>query len=151
MTNYTMISSDFKDFPSIGRLLGIDWGARRVGLAVSDEKQEFIFTRPQIVVGKESLVEKIVKTAGEEKIVAVVIGLPIRSDGSESDTTKQVREFAQSLSDKLNLPIFFTEENLTSFEAEENLRGDKKLKQKLDSESARIILENAIALARRNK
>ncbi|MBN1325074.1 MAG: Holliday junction resolvase RuvX [Alphaproteobacteria bacterium] len=145
-----MILTDFKDFPRTGRILGIDWGARRVGLAVSDPTQEFIFTRPQIEYKNELLTEKIINIVGEENVVGIVIGLPIRSNGTESETTLEVRKFATGLSIVSDLPIIFVEENLTSVAAEENLAGKKNKKQKLDSESAKVILENAIALVRRD-
>ncbi|MBN1281535.1 MAG: Holliday junction resolvase RuvX [Alphaproteobacteria bacterium] len=144
-----MILPDFKDFPTTGRILGIDWGARRVGLAVSDPSQEFVFVRPQLEYKNEPILEKIVKIAITEQSVGIVIGLPIRSDGTESETTKMVRGFANELSKKTNLPIVFTDESLTSFEASENLSGIRNKKNVLDSESAKVILENAIAIIKR--
>lgn len=144
-----MILPDFKDFPTTGRILGIDWGARRLGLAVSDPSQEFVFVRPQLEYKNEPILEKIVKIAITEQSVGIVIGLPIRSDGTESETTKMVREFANELSKKTNLPIVFTDESLTSFEAGENLSGIRNKKNVLDSESAKVILENAIAIIKR--
>ncbi|HOY47240.1 MAG TPA: Holliday junction resolvase RuvX [Alphaproteobacteria bacterium] len=144
-----MILPDFKDFPTTGRILGIDWGARRLGLAVSDPSQEFVFVRPQLEYKNEPILEKIVKIAITEQSVGIVIGLPIRSDGTESETTKMVRGFANELSKKTNLPIVFTDESLTSFEAGENLSGIRNKKNVLDSESAKVILENAIAIIKR--
>ena len=144
-----MILPDFKDFPTTGRILGIDWGARRLGLAVSDPSQEFVFVRPQLEYKNEPILEKIVKIAITEQSVGIVIGLPIRSDGTESETTKMVRGFANELSKKTNFPIVFTDESLTSFEAGENLSGIRNKKNVLDSESAKVILENAIAIIKR--
>lgn len=147
-----MILPDFKDFPRTGRFLGIDWGARRVGVAISDKDQEFIFTRPQITNNNLQLtIDQILDITKSEKIVGIVIGLPIRIDGSESETTKMVRAFAEFLAGHTDLPIVFIDESLSSFEASENLLGVKKVKQKLDSESARVILENAIAMNKRMK
>lgn len=146
-----MILPDFKDFPKTGRILGIDWGARRVGLAVSDPSQEFVFVRPQLEYKNEPVVEKIVKIATAEQSVGIVIGLPIRSDGTESDTTLSVRKFANELSGQVDLPIIFVDESLSSFEAGENLSGIRNKKNVLDSESAKVILENAIALNKRKK
>lgn len=145
-----MILPNFKDFPRDRRLLGIDWGLHRVGIAISDERQAFVFTRSQIECKNESLVENILDIINKEKVSGIIIGLPIRSNGTESDTTKMVREFAAKLSNKTDLPIGLVEENLTSFEAEENLKGKKNIKQKLDSEAAKIILSNAIGLMRRS-
>jgi len=148
-----MILQNYKDFPRIGHIIGLDWGARRCGVAVSDEKRSFVFERPQInVKNQNELVDCITELINDEKISGVVIGLPLHADGTDSETTKQVRDFAELLSDKIDLPILFIEENLTSTMAEQEI-GHKnmfKMKQKLDSVSARIILENAISLLKRN-
>ncbi len=79
------------------------------------------------------------------------MGLPLHADGTDSDTTKKVREFANCLSEKTDLPIIFIEENLTSTAAQEEIgcKSISKIKQELDSVSAKIILENAIALLNR--
>lgn len=147
-----MILSDFNDFPRVGRIIGIDWGLRRCGIAVSDENRGFSFVRPQIFIkNQDELIQKILKIINDDKIVGIVLGLPLHADGSDSDTTKQVREFADKLSNNTNIPIVFIEENLTSHAAQEEIgcKNITKIKQELDSESARIILENAIAMLNR--
>ena len=147
-----MILADFKAFPRSGRIIGIDWGARRVGLAVSDESREFIFTRPVINVGRGDDVAALVAcAAGDERVVGIVVGLPLYPDGAESDTTKMVREFVDALAQKTELPIVMVEENLTSVTAQESMGRVRvrDIKERLDSESARVILENAIALINR--
>jgi len=147
-----MILSDYKDFPQVGRIISLDWGLRRCGVAVSDENRDFTFTRPQLYIKtQEELIDSVLGIIKEDKISGIVIGLPLYSDGSESDTTKKVREFADSLSKKTNLPIIFVEENLTSSAAQEEIgrKSISKIKQELDSVSAKIILENAIAILKR--
>lgn len=147
-----MILSDYKDFPKKGRIIGIDWGARRCGLAVSDENHDFVFTRPQVYIkNQEELVGRILTLVNEEKISGIVIGLPLYSDGTDSDTTKAVRDFAVMVSEKTSIPIIFIEENLTSNAAQEEIgrKSITKIKQELDSVSAKIILENAIAMLKR--
>ena len=147
-----MILSDYKDFPRVGRIISLDWGLRRCGVAVSDESRDFTFTRPQLYIkSQDELIQKVLDIVREEKIVGIVVGLPLFSDGSESDTTKKVREFADSLSKSTDLPIIFVEENLTSCAAQEEIgrKSLAKIKQELDSVSAKIILENAIAILKR--
>jgi putative Holliday junction resolvase len=147
-----MILSDYKDFPQTGRIIGIDWGARRCGIAISDENRGFVFTRPQIFVkNQQELVNSILKILDEEQVSGIVIGLPLYMDGKESDTTKMVRVFSDALSDKTSIPIIFIEENLTSNAAQEEIgrKSIAKIKQELDSVSAKIILENAIAVLKR--
>jgi len=148
-----MILPDFKDFPRRGRVLGIDWGARRTGVAISDEDWVFFWSRPQInATGDESVAPYVAQIANDERVVGIIIGLPLFANGADSQTTAAVREFAGALSEMVDLPIIFVEENLTSVVATENLVGLKRgtIKQKLDSEAARVILENGIGLIKRH-
>ncbi|MBQ3039848.1 MAG: Holliday junction resolvase RuvX [Alphaproteobacteria bacterium] len=147
-----MILPDFKAFPRSGRIIGIDWGARRIGVAVSDESRAFVFTRPVLNVGRGDDAAAIVaRVASDERVCGIVVGLPLYPDGAESDTTKMVREFINALSQETDLPIVTVEENLTSVSAQESMGRVRvrDIKEKLDSESARVILENAIALINR--
>ena len=150
-----MILPNFKVFKPNGRLLGLDWGARRTGVAVSDVSRDFVFVRPSIVTDKndrDTLINRIIEIINSENISGIVIGLPLRADGSDSETTIMVREFANMLSGKTDLPIVFIDETLSSMAAQEQMgrvnRSD--IKENLDSNSARVILENAIALIKRN-
>ena len=148
-----MILPDFKGFPRCGRVVGVDWGARRVGVAVSDPDRQFVFVRPVLnfARGDMSHASRVAKLIAEEGAVGVIVGLPVRNDGSESETTKMVRDFVAELERFTDLPICFIEENLTSMTAQESMGRVRvrDLKEKLDSESARVILENAIALINR--
>lgn len=147
-----MILHDYKDFPRVGRILGLDWGLRRCGVAVSDENRDFIFARPQLnIKTQDELVQKVLDIISADKIDGIVLGLPLHADGTDSNTTKMVREFAQLLSKNTNISIIFIEENLTSAAAQAEIgrKSISKIKQELDSVSAKIILENAIALLNR--
>lgn len=148
-----MILPDFKAFPHSGRLLGIDWGLRRIGVAVSDAGYDFVFVRPVVVVprGADNHANLVADIAKKESVVGIVVGLPLYNDGSDSDTTKMVRDFINALAKVTDLPICTIEENLTSAVAQENMGrvSMSKLKENLDSESARVILENAIAMINR--
>ena len=147
-----MILPDFKAFPRSGRIIGIDWGARRVGVAVSDETRSFVFVRDVIKMGVGDDAGTIIaRVAKEERVVGIVVGLPLYPDGAESDTTKMVREFVVNLSEKTDLPIILVEENLTSVVAQESMGRVRvrDIKERLDSQAACVILENAIALINR--
>ena len=148
-----MILPDFKAFPHSGRLLGIDCGLRRIGVAVSDAGHEFVLVRPVVVVprGADNHANLVADIAKKESVVGIVVGIPLYSDGSDSDTTKMVRMFIDALAKVTDLPICTIEENLTSAAAQENMGrvSVSKLKENLDSESARVILENAIAMINR--
>ena len=160
-----MILTNFKDFPHSGRILGIDWGAKRIGLAVSDERQEFVFPRETIkgqmdkrAKGQNETpicLSALLSIIHDESIAGIVIGLPIRSDGSESATTRAVRLWSAELSEQSDSPIIFMEENLTSVEAEEmvgaNENSPNNKRREIDSIAAAVILENAIAMMRRSE
>lgn len=148
-----MILPDFKAFPRTGRILGVDWGASRTGIAVSDPAREFVFTRPAILArrGGASIARQVVDLAVAESVAGIVIGLPLRGDGTESDTTASVRACAAEMCTYSDLPICFIDESLSSFAAadEGKFRTVHDVKEKLDSQAARIILENAIAMINR--
>ena len=148
-----MILPDFKAFPRVGRILGIDWGARRVGVAVSSPDREFVFVRDVIVVprGGLDIAQKIADLSVTEGVVGIVVGLPVRNDGTMTETSQAVTEFVTALAGKTDLPICLIEENLTSVAAQEDMGRVRvsDIKERLDSQSARVILENAIAMINR--
>ncbi len=150
-----MILPNFNDFPRVGRIIGIDWGARRTGVAVSDASREFVFPRPVILArrGGASIARQIADVAIAEQVVGIVFGLPCHLDGCESETAMSVRACATELCAYTDLPIAFIDETLTSHAAQDEMGRVRvsDIKRELDSESARVILENAIAVIRRLK
>lgn len=149
-----MILPNFKVFTPQGRLLGLDWGACRTGVAVSDASGDFVFARPPIATAAndtDALVNSVVEIIAGENISGIVIGLPLRTDGTESETTAAVRKFANTLATRTEIPIVFIDETLSSMSAQEQMGRIRvhDIKEKLDSNAARVILENAIAMMRR--
>ncbi len=151
-----MILSNFKDFPRHGRVIGIDWGGRRCGVSVTDQDQDFFFVRPPIVVPrggkKDFIASTVIDMAQSIHAVAIVVGMPLRIDGTSSDTTQMVREFIAQMDQMTEIPIFAIDEILSSRAAQDDMGRvrRKDIKEKLDSNAARVILENAIALSRRS-
>ncbi len=149
-----MILPDFKDFPSVGRIIGLDWGLRRTGVAVSDASRDFVFTRPAILTprGDKSWARRVSEIARDENAVGIVIGRPVHSDGSVGDVFDEILRCARELCTYSDLPVAFIDENLTSVAAQESMGRVRRadIKQKLDSEAARVILENAIAMIARS-
>ena len=147
-----MIVNNFKSFPKTGKLLGIDWGEKRIGLAISSPDQKFVFTRDSRSGIRDP---EFVNFIQDEDIVGIVLGLPLRLDGTESKTTARVREFAKDLQNKTDVPIILFDESLTSFEASSlSLRGARRATRQsrndtLDSKSAQVLLENAISFISR--
>lgn len=133
-----------------GRLLALDPGNKRIGVAISDEMQ--ITTRPLSVLLRtnwKKLLSDLKELLNEYDAKALVIGLPLSLDGIERSAATEVRRLARKLALSLDIPVFLQDERLTSREAEESLRtaGHEKedIIKLLDSESAAIILRDFIA------
>jgi putative Holliday junction resolvase len=132
--------------PKQGRLLGIDHGRVRIGLAITDPAQKFsspLTTRQSQGVEQDRIwFRKLVK---EEQIAGVVIGLAVHGDGRESRQSEEARRFGEWFRTELNLPVTYFDERYTSMEAEAYLleagASRKKRKEKLDRVAAQIILQ----------
>ena len=134
-----------------GRILGVDFGDTRTGVAVSDISR-FLATGIGYISpgGIEKTADKIAEIAREQKVGAIVVGLPKNMDGSEGFRAERCREFASLLFEKLEkqIPIAMMDERLTTMSAsrylnETNTRGSKR-KGVIDTLSAQIILQNAL-------
>ena len=133
-----------------GKIIGIDFGDKRTGLAVSDKTRFLASGIGTISVGG------IVKTADrtaeivrEQGAVAVVVGLPVNMDGTQGFRAERCREFADLLRERLpGVPVAMMDERMTTMVAsrylnETNTRG-KKRKGVIDTLSAEIILQNTL-------
>ncbi len=126
------------------RYLAIDHGTKRTGLAICDSG-ETIASPLTVIQGKKELLKKIAEVVETENVEAVVLGLPLNMDGSESSQTKLVLKFAGQLKDHLHIPVHLQDERLSSFSAEEKLASAKftkeKMRKRLDAVAAAEILE----------
>lgn len=129
------------------RALAIDFGLKRVGTAVCDPTGTLVSPLKTIErTTRDALFDEIGRIIVEEAVEAVVVGLPLSMDGEETLTTRQARNFADSLGRRTDVPIHLMDERLTSAQAEEELnaaglRGRKK-KMALDSQAAVVILRS---------
>lgn len=133
-----------------GRILALDLGAKRIGVAVSDELQ--MTARGVSVITRETtekLLAAVRKLIEDFDAAALVIGLPLNFDGTESAGATEARALADFFSENLTIPVFLQDERLTSREAEENLReqgyNQKEIKKLVDREAAAIILRDFLA------
>jgi putative Holliday junction resolvase len=133
------------------RVLGIDVGQRRIGLAISDPSRTLARPLATLTVGVHDAVDRvageIARLAGEEDgLAAVVVGMPLRLDGSPNEHTPRVVAFVQALKGRTSVPIVGEGERLTSREAESHLalreRDWRKRKARLDAAAAAIILQD---------
>lgn len=139
--------------PLEGRLLGIDHGKVRIGLAISDPGQKFaspLATRQnQGEPLDRAFFRKLVK---DEAIAGVIIGLPVHGDGRESRQSAVVRKFGEWFRSELGLPVAYFDERYTSTEAKEFLMAagatKKSQKEKLDRVAAQILLKGYLESSR---
>jgi putative holliday junction resolvase len=132
--------------PAAGVLLGLDYGRKRIGIAVSTALKT-VHPRPRLerTTIEEDLaaVEALVEETGAS---AIVIGLPHHMDGKTSDMEREVRAFALSLAAACGVPVFGSDERLTTEAAESALRqtskGWRERKARRDSAAACIVLQD---------
>ena len=126
------------------RILSIDYGEKRIGLAVCDKK-EVLASRFLTLENKslEKSIKEIKKIILEENIKKIVVGIPIGFK-NKSEQTKIIEKFIGKLEKNISIPIIKINEIFTSKMAKKNLReaGVKDVKKVIDQEAARIILES---------
>lgn len=132
------------------KYLAIDYGIKRVGIAVSDMDGSFAFPRCTLKrETKAAFWEEFLNLLEKEQPGAIVIGLPFHVDGTECTTTRQVRNFAESLKRRTDLPLYWMNEVLSSNDAEQRLYeqglGFAKVKEIVDQHAAAVILESFLA------
>lgn len=134
--------------------MGVDYGLARTGLAVSDPEGRLVFPlltlRLEEHANRKDFLAALAARIAAEGAGAVVMGLPVLDDGTDSLTTRQVRNITGRLKRRLNLPFFYMPELLSSEEAWADLReaGLKARKRKaiLDQQAAVRILASFLAL-----
>jgi putative Holliday junction resolvase len=135
------------------RIVGIDLGKRRIGVAISDATRTLarpvgVLARPYADDDALRLVADEIRrlTAEEDGVTGIVIGLPKRLDGTPNEMTRDVQAFAQQLSTASGLPVALQDERLSSREAESRLALREKdwraRKRKLDAAAAAVILQD---------
>lgn len=133
----------------MGRILGIDFGERRVGLAISDPSATIAQPLPAITrrPGKRPPVDAIARIAEEQQATGIVIGLPLTPEGEESDWTRAVRAFGERLGERTGLPVHYVDERLSSVRAERAIRSlglrkrERERKTRVDTAAAMLILQ----------
>lgn len=149
---YTTNSSrvaDISELPRQGRLLALDPGTKRVGVAISDETQTVASPLERIErTSWKKLLEKVGAIVSEFDAVGLVIGLPLESDGTESPMSAEARDMARKFSLSLDIPVVLEDERVTSYAAKSNLweRGlsIEESRRLVDSEAAAIILSDVL-------
>ena len=142
----------FLDRP--GRILGVDFGDKRTGLAISNDMRTLASGITQISVGgMQKTAAAVADVARERGVVGVVVGLPVNMDGSHGPRAQHAEKFAGLLADRLadlgvGIPVVMQDERMTTMAAsrylnETDTKGAKR-KGVIDTLSAEIILQNAL-------
>lgn len=136
------------------KYVGIDYGLVRTGLAVSDPEGRLAFPLAALSLrdfsDRKAMLAALAGRIAEAGAEAVVMGLPLRADGSESQTTRQVRNVTERIRRRVALPVYYMPELLSSEEAlhdlrQAGLRADK-CRAALDRQAAVRILASFLAL-----
>jgi putative Holliday junction resolvase len=137
-----------------GRILAVDWGERRIGLAVSDPLRMiaspagFIARRP----GKRPPLAKVIARAAELDATAFVLGLPLDENGDDTARATEVRAIAVELERRTGFPVSLVDERYTTAAARRAVRalGGKPEERPgdIDALAATVLLQHALGLAR---
>lgn len=145
-----------RNLPDSGRLLGLDIGGKRIGVAISDEGQ--ILSSPLAMVERKALaVAEIGRIARETGVVAIVAGLPTGLSGREGAQAAETRRFADAAALELGLPLSYWDERLTSTQAERMLieagKRRKERREQIDALAASLMLQSFLdaRMHRRNR
>ncbi len=141
----TSESEDFTAIPMAGRIVALDLGTKRVGVAVCDESRNIASPLPRIArTSWKNLLNEVKAILVEYDAKALVIGLPLESAGTESEMSLIARDSVRKFRLSLDIPVYLQDERVTTYEARANLwqKGIKlaETRDRVDSEAAAIIL-----------
>ena len=136
--------------PPPHRALAIDYGTRRIGLALSDASGTLATPLTTLTrrAGKRPPITRILEIAADHDAGCLVVGLPLDARGRENSWTAEVRDFGGRLGDRSGLPVHFVDESYSSVEAEARIRSigltrkKKEDKARIDAGAAAVILQD---------
>lgn len=126
-------------------VLALDYGRKRIGVALSDPGESFVFPRPTLHRKDAATdLEALRRLCEEEEVETLVVGLPLNDDGTEGEMAREVRRYGGEIGQALGRPVIFVDERYSSQEADERLReryrDPRKRKALRDQGAAAIIL-----------
>ncbi len=130
-----------------GRTLAVDWGRRRIGLAISDELGMTSRGLPTVEhTHREADLAAIETIARENEIRRLLVGQPLHMDGRQSPSSREAARFGKALAKRCEVELILFDERLTSVEAAQRLRderpGQRIAKPEVDQMAARVLLES---------
>lgn len=135
------------DSLQLGRILAIDYGVRRVGVAVSDPLRITAQSLPTIIAQSlEHLLSVLETIVNDKRVTEIVVGMPLNLKGEKSTAVHKVEQFVQHLKSRVNIPIHLWDERWTSRAAQRTIRefgkSPSRYKAKIDQISALLILQS---------
>lgn len=128
------------------RIVGIDYGRVRVGIALSDERKILAQPLMRLELDKAFFSKLKSELAKKGPVEKAVVGLPLQMNGKEGEMAAEVRRFGQALEKELGIPVLFWDERLTTAQVERSLKeaemSRKKRAEKNDALSAVVILQS---------
>jgi putative Holliday junction resolvase len=105
--------------PNTGRILGVDWGEIRIGLAISDESQTLASPLDTLVrrAGKRIPMPRLLELTSVHHPVAIVVGLPLSPEGTEEESASAARAMAETIQRRTGLPLEFWDERMSTARA----------------------------------
>ena len=154
MSNKNLITYDISIFtkiiPELGSLLGLDLGDKKIGISISNDTRTLAISYDTIFRTKLSEdIEILKKIVLDNKIVAIVIGIPLNLEGKKGKKAQSIRRISQEINKTLMLPLLFWDERYSTVAVEKKMiiEGNisrKKRKLSIDKSAATWILEGAI-------
>ena len=136
---------EFLKYTPIGRLIALDVGTKRIGIAITDDTRKIITPSETLHrLGNKKDIPYLLKFFMVKKVSGVIVCLPLSFKEEETKYSQFVRRFVDILSKDSKIPFIFQDERLSSFDAEDlmlDLVGSNKTKQVVDKISASYILE----------
>jgi putative holliday junction resolvase len=129
------------------RILALDVGDKRIGLAISDPLGTI--AQPLMTIERNNAsIDRIIEIVKDREIGEIVVGLPVNMNGTSGQRVDEVGEFARLITERIDIPLVFVDERLTTVEAEKlMISADvsrRKRRQTIDSVAAAIILEKRL-------
>jgi len=131
----------------MSRIVGIDPGEARIGIAISDELRSIAFPRETVQArgSPEEAARRVLHALRDDEVGLAVVGLPLRLDGSEGEAARRARAFGEILGRVLGVEVRFWDERLTTVAAERSLRAmgrrGAKGREVVDQSAATILLQ----------
>ena len=131
----------------MSRIVGIDPGEVRIGLAISDEEQSIAFPRATVTAGggAEESARNVQRALADEDVEMAIVGLPLRLDGTEGEAARRARVLGEALRTVLDAEVVYWDERMTTVAAERSLRemgrrGSRR-REVVDQSAATILLQ----------